>query len=397
MHYSRIGGDGQIKDGQIKDGSPLIRGPIRFWYHPRPRSAGKQSLWRAREGGASAPRGRVDPARKREMIEEILPGLHRVVVPLSGNPLKEINSYVLTSSDRNLIIDTGMKRPECQEVLDAGLDEIGVDLERTDFIATHLHADHAGLISTLLRSGSRAFMGSLDAQVMKIDFAHLTKTIPLSEYAIRSGFPAEEVRASLHNHPGNKYSSQITVDYIPLEGGESFEVGAYRLEVVATPGHTNGHISLYEPDKKLFFSGDHVLGDITPNIQAWSDDHDPLATYLSSLKKANQLDVELCLPGHRSLIEDCGKRIGELVEHHRVRANEVMSILKTGSRSGYETAAQMSWDIEAPSWEEFPLMQRWFATGEAVAHVRYLEEKGMVQRQTVDDRVIYSANGTSRL
>jgi glyoxylase-like metal-dependent hydrolase (beta-lactamase superfamily II) len=74
------------------------------------------------------------------MIEKVLPGLHRVVVPLPGNPLKEINSYVLTSGDRNPIIDTGMKRPECQEVLEAGLDEIGVDLERTDFISTHLHA-----------------------------------------------------------------------------------------------------------------------------------------------------------------------------------------------------------------------------------------------------------------
>jgi glyoxylase-like metal-dependent hydrolase (beta-lactamase superfamily II) len=331
------------------------------------------------------------------MIEEIRPGLHRVVVPLPGNPLKEINSYVLTSSDRNLIIDTGMKRPECQEVLEAGLDEIGVDLERTDFIATHLHADHAGLISTLLRSGSRAFMGSLDAQVMKIDFAHLSKTIPLSDFAMRSGFPAEEIRASLHHHPGNKYSSQTIVDYIPLMGGETFEVGAYRLEVVATPGHTNGHIALYEPDKKLFFSGDHVLGDITPNIQAWSDDQDPLATYLSSLKKVDQLDVELCLPGHRSLIEDFGKRIAELVEHHRVRANEVISILTGDRKTAYQTAGEMSWDIVARSWEDFPIMQRWFATGEAIAHLRYVEHKGLIEREMVDGQVLYSSSGESRL
>ena len=47
-----------------------------------------------------------------------------------------------------------------------------------------------------------------------------------------------------------------------------------------TPGHTSGHITVHEPHKKLFFSGDHVLGDITPNIQAWTDDHDPLAVYL---------------------------------------------------------------------------------------------------------------------
>jgi glyoxylase-like metal-dependent hydrolase (beta-lactamase superfamily II) len=333
----------------------------------------------------------------RKMIEKILPGLHRVVVPLPGNPLKEINSYVLTSSDRNLIIDTGMKRPECQEVLEAGLDEIGVDLERTDFISTHLHADHAGLISTLLRSGSRAFMGTLDAQVMKIDFTHLTKTIPLSEYAIRSGFPAEEVRASLHNHPGNKYSSETRVPYIPLEGGETFEVGAYRLEVVATPGHTNGHISLYEPEKKIFFSGDHVLGDITPNIQAWSDDQDPLAVYLSNLKKAGALDVELCLPGHRSLIEDFRKRIDELVEHHRVRANEVISILMGDRKTAYQIAGEMSWDIVARSWEDFPIMQRWFATGEAIAHLRYVESKGLIQRELVDEQVLYSSDGKARL
>jgi glyoxylase-like metal-dependent hydrolase (beta-lactamase superfamily II) len=331
------------------------------------------------------------------MIEEILAGLHRVVVPLPGNPLKEINSYVLTSSDRNLIIDTGMKRPECQEVLEAGLEEIGVDLERTDFISTHLHADHAGLISTLIRPGSRAFMGALDAEVMKIDFAHISKTIPLSEFAMRSGFPEEEVRASLHKHPGNKYSGERTVDYVPLQGGETFEVGAYHLEVVATPGHTNGHISLYEPDKKLFFSGDHVLGDITPNIQAWSDEHDPLSTYLSSLRKASQLDVELCLPGHRSLIGDCRTRIAELIEHHRVRANEVISISAGDRKTAYEIAGEMSWDIVARSWEDFPIMQRWFATGEAIAHLRYIERKGLIERELVDGQVLYSSNGKATL
>jgi glyoxylase-like metal-dependent hydrolase (beta-lactamase superfamily II) len=331
------------------------------------------------------------------MIEEILPELHRVVVPLPGNPLKEINSYVLTSKDRNLIIDTGMNRPQCQEVLEAGLDEIGVDLERTDFIATHLHADHEGLISPLLRSGSRAFMGELDALSMKIDFAEWLKNNRMGEYAARSGFPDEELQASLQNHPGNKYSSRTIVDYIPLRDGVTFEVGNYRLETVATPGHTNGHISLLEPNKKIFFSGDHVLGDITPNIQAWSDDHDPLAVYLSSLKKVDELDVELCLPGHRSLIENFKDRIAELVEHHRERANEVISILTANRKTAYQTAAHMSWDIVARSWDDFPIMQRWFATGEAIAHLRYLESKGLIRRELAGEQIFYSSDGVSRL
>jgi glyoxylase-like metal-dependent hydrolase (beta-lactamase superfamily II) len=331
------------------------------------------------------------------MTEEILPRLHRIVVPLPGNPLKEINSYVLTSDDRNLIVDTGMNRPECREVLEAGLEEIGVDLERTDFIATHLHADHQGLISTLLRDGSRAFMGEADAESMKIFFDPRSTDSPMGSYADQSGFPAAELQASLENHPGFKYGSRTLVDYIPLKSGEIFEVGDYRLETVATPGHTYGHMCLYEPSKRIFFSGDHVLGDITPNIQAWSDDQDPLGLYLDSLRRVDELDVELCLPGHRSLIEDFGKRLAELIEHHRVRANEVISILERGSRNAYDTAGQMSWDIVAKSWEDFPIMQRWFATGEAIAHLRYLEEKGLVARQVVDGQNLYSTDGRSRL
>jgi len=57
----------------------------------------------------------------------------------------------------------------------------------------------------------------------------------------------------------------------------------------------------------------------------------------------------------------------------------------------------MSWDIVARSWEDFPIMQRWFATGEAIAHLRYIEGKGMIERELVDGQVLYSSDGSSRL
>ena len=101
------------------------------------------------------------------MAEEVLRSLYRIVVPLPGSPLKEINSYVITAPDRNLVIDTGMNRPECLAAMEAGLAEIGIDLDSTDFLATHLHADHHGLIPTLLRPGRRAFMGAIDAGHMR--------------------------------------------------------------------------------------------------------------------------------------------------------------------------------------------------------------------------------------
>lgn len=329
------------------------------------------------------------------MIEEICPNLYRIVVPLPDSPLKEINSYTLTSDTqnggRNLVIDTGMNRPECREVLEAGLLDIGVDLQRTDFLATHLHADHQGLISTLMTSGSLAYMGALDTPSFRSGSTDTwSKDGFMGNYGGRSGFPAEDLQTSMQNHPGFKYSSKSGVDYIDLNEGDNFVVGDFNLEIIHTPGHTAGHVCLYDREKRIFFSGDHVLGDITPNIATWSDDGDPLADYLTSLEKVSSLDVALCLPGHRTPIEDFPKRIDELIEHHRERADEILQILRKEPHNAYDTAGKMTWSIRARSWAEFPVMQRWFATGEAIAHLQYLEGRGQVQHREENGQIVFA-------
>ena len=330
-------------------------------------------------------------------MEEILPGLHRIVVPLPGNPLKEINSYVFTSADRNLIIDTGMNRPACKEVLEPGLEELGVDLAKTDFFITHLHADHQGMVAGLLRNGSQAYMGENDAARLKSGDTPHARRSPMGDYAEKSGFPADELASAMQNHPGLKYGPQDVVDYQYIDEGDVFKVGDYSLEVIATPGHTYGHMCLYMRDRKIFFSGDHVLGDITPNIQCWSDDLDPLHEYIKSLKKVHEMDVKLCLPGHRSFIKDFKKRTLELIEHHRIRANEVISILTEETLTAYDTASKMTWDIVAKSWDDFPVMQKWFATAEAIAHLIYLENKGLIQREVRDGLIYFLTDGKKRL
>jgi len=54
------------------------------------------------------------------MIEELRRDLFRIVVPLPDSPLKFLNSYVVRSAARNLVIDTGLNRDECFEVMRAG-------------------------------------------------------------------------------------------------------------------------------------------------------------------------------------------------------------------------------------------------------------------------------------
>ena len=67
------------------------------------------------------------------------------------------------------------------------------------------------------------------------------------------------------------------------------------MTCLATTGHTWGHICLYKPHHNILFSGVHFLGDITPNVQAWSLDDDPLQSYMESLDKTVSLDMILYL------------------------------------------------------------------------------------------------------
>ncbi len=88
------------------------------------------------------------------------------------------------------------------------------------------------------------------------------------------------------------------------------EAGDRTLRCIETPGHSFGHTCLYDAQKKVLFSGDHILSDITPNVQGWFPDWDPVAEYLKSLEKVSSLDVEVVLPGHRRVFRDMRGRIG---------------------------------------------------------------------------------------
>jgi len=324
------------------------------------------------------------------MVEQILPNLYTIEVPLPGSPLKATNSYIIKADDRSLIIDTGMNREECLSVLSAGLKELDVNLAQADFFITHMHADHSGLISTLATETSTIYFGETDAPSGAMAAKHnYFEQIP--KVARMQGFPEDELQKAIKNHPGYKYSARGHLEFHFVRDGDIISIGDYSFICIATPGHTNGHMCLYEPNKKIFVAGDHNLIDITPNISLWSEgDENPLGDYLASLDKVYDLDVELVLPGHRRRFKNHKQRIDELKKHHETRANEVLSILKQGSQHAYQVASQMTWDMSYEHWHEFPPSQKWFATGEALAHLKYLEDEGKIRRETHNQTVFFS-------
>jgi glyoxylase-like metal-dependent hydrolase (beta-lactamase superfamily II) len=317
------------------------------------------------------------------VIQKIRPNIHCVQIPLPDTPLKYLNSYIIQSTERNLIIDTGFNHPDCLAAMHAALRELDVALDKTDFFITHLHADHFALVPELATQTSNVYFNRLDAEIIE----SWDGFEPMLNYASLHGFPRELLRPAFDQHPGNKFGSSWFPTIRIIHDGEILPVGEYRLQCKHTPGHTLGHICLYETKTRLLFAGDHLLTDITPNIQCWSDDHNPLQQYLESLVNISRMNISLVLPGHRRFIPDHRQRAKELMAHHEVRLDEVLKIVAGAPKNAYQTASRMGWDIKAESWNDFPLPQQLFATTEAIAHLRYLEEKGNVARKTVDNIV----------
>lgn len=321
------------------------------------------------------------------MPEEILKNIYRIQVPLPKNPLRILNSYLIRGQDRSLLVDTGFCQPECREALFQALDELNINRATLDVFGTHIHSDHIGLAPEVIGPGRSIYLGAGDFHWVASDESNLYWNI-MDERFLKEGFPKEELDSLLYTNPARNYGPELDLpNYKVVRGGDVFELGGHRLEVVDAPGHTPGMVCLWMEAEGVMFTADHILFDITPNITMWPNMENSLGTYLDSLRRFRDYPVKQSLPGHREEGNYLG-RIEELLAHHDHRVGETEQIVS--ARPGmttYEIASKMTWAIRAKNWQEFPTIQKWFAVGEALAHLDYLCKQGRVAR--VEDQGIH--------
>lgn len=326
------------------------------------------------------------------MIEKVLENIYRIELPLPDNPLKTLNSYLIKGAEKNLLIDTGFNRQECYNVLISALNELNVSLEKIDIFVTHLHADHSGLVPKLIRKNTIVYSSKADGTIINKcnteEYWHEME----SKYYLH-GLPARNENAKTRTHPGWKFRAKEDISFTYVNDGDVLNVGEYSLRLIHTPGHTPGHMCLYDEKKQILFSGDHILGDITPVITIDFNHKSPLTEYLKSLNLVKQLPIKHIFTAHRRRIADPYKRIAELEEHHKKRLEQVINILKDGAKNAFDTAGEMTWKISAKNWDEFPIQQQWFATGEAMAHLLYLWENNILNRKIIDGKYIFELVG----
>ncbi len=311
------------------------------------------------------------------MIEQVLPDIFKIEVPLPKNPLRATNSYFIRGNERNLLVDTGFNCEESRDAMVSAFQELNVSMENTDLFITHLHSDHAGLLSFLTTPQTTVWMSEPDGYV--VGGGQLSSHWQIfSGFLVGSGLIADGIENTIERHPGYRYAPEIFGDFTNVQEGDEIKVGSYRFQCLETKGHTPGHICLYDQDKKLLLSGDHILGKITPNITLWQLGEDVLGDYLRSLDRIASLDVDLVLPGHRYIMNDCRGRIQELKNHHKARLENVLDILGDQSLNGVEVAQQMKWDLSFKDWRDFPWGQKLFAVGEAMSHLYHLFQLGVL-------------------
>jgi len=320
------------------------------------------------------------------MIEEVLPGVFRMAVPLPRSPLKATNCYLIVDKERSLVVDTAFNRPECREAFLSLLNEAGESPDEVDYFITHLHADHMGLAASLARNGTVVYFNEPDLPLARPDDDYWEWMGGIYK---QHGLPLSDSHEAMSRHPGRIYGPETDFPYTIVHDGDVLKKGGYTLRCVQTVGHTPGHMCLLFQEPNVLLCGDHILGDITPNITMWTNMTNPLGKYLESLDLVAGMHVKRALTGHRSMVDDCAGRIAELKEHHRRRLDEVVTALRDGEQDAATVTPRISWDLRYERWDDVHPVQKLFATGEAIAHLQYLESKGIAVSTTKDGRILY--------
>ncbi len=322
--------------------------------------------------------------------------IHRLQLPIPQ--LEYVNAYLVEGDRDNghLLIDTGWDTEEAFDSLKKQLAEISVNpKDISQIVVTHVHPDHYGLAGKLKRLyGAELALHNLEQAFIESRYINMDELLQQVEHLLQAnGTPQDELaklqRASL---PVVRFVVPALPN-VTLHGGETITTGYFSLKVLWTPGHAWGHICLYEPSRKILFSGDHVLPHITPHIGLHPQTStNPLGDYLDSLNSLKQLEVKLVLPGHGQPLTTFKSRIEEIIQHHQQRNSEILSALKASPKTAYQIATEITWMHYASGagWDKLSPWNKRMAVLETLAHLEAMKIAGKLESSTHDNVIYYN-------
>ena len=270
---------------------------------------------------------------------EIAQGIHRVESSLGARFMAQ---YVLVGEARTLLFDTGMPFTPA-EALGPYLESVGLGLEAIDeVLISHADLDHCGGNRSLreLHPGARFACHELDRRWIESNQALVAENYLWHE-AYGFDEPDEAGRAELVSLCGG----DAPIDE-GLRGGETIRLGdGWRVEVLHLPGHTLGHIGLWDPRSRAAIVIDAVLERgiyatdgtllIPPRVY-------DMAAYRATIRQIRALEPELLLTAHYPVMD----------------ASEAQAFLERSIAFTHEVEAVVREELAAGATELWPLTQR---------------------------------------
>jgi hydroxyacylglutathione hydrolase len=290
------------------------------------------------------------------------------------NPFSEgRNRVYVIPSDPLTIVDTGTATDKAYDALVEGLRELGIsvrDVRR--IILTHKHIDHIGNAWRIQReSGAEILIHESEMHALSDVDPDGRRFQELVREKMVDWMVSDDVISGLEEFAGLKWKIESAEPH-GLYHGQKIDFDGGQLEVVHTPGHTKGSICLRLGG--LFFSGDHVLPDISPNIGGGDMRHRGLLNdYLQSLQHTLDLatQIDQVFPGHGDPFSHLHSRCLELIAHHHQRLEQAANILeREGPMSIYKMAQALFGELHG-----FHLI---LGCAEAHAHLDVLVDQARV-------------------
>ncbi|MFX1454986.1 MAG: MBL fold metallo-hydrolase [Promethearchaeota archaeon] len=308
--------------------------------------------------------------------------------------------YLFRIDDTYFLVDAGFNFPEWKKVFFSELQKINLSIEDIDYlIITHEHPDHVGLMEEIKHQNP-------NIQILMHEITHdLIKraTDPKNEdeiqqsqdellsNAMKYGLTEERARFIF----GFSARMHSMVPYVMpdrfIKDNDEIKFNSTKLKFIWTPGHSLGHICVFEEKNRHLFAGDHILSRITPNIgtsmmsprmQKQFDFTNILDYYLKSLDKIDALNSKIIFPAHQEVIYDPHKRILEMKKHHDTRLSEVTKVIENTALTPYEIS-------QIHFGDDLDGMNTMLAISEVLSHLIYLEVKGIIKRFEKDNKIYF--------
>jgi glyoxylase-like metal-dependent hydrolase (beta-lactamase superfamily II) len=327
-------------------------------------------------------------------IFEVADGVYRIPLPLPQDGLRAVNAYAVLEPGGVTLIDSGWALLESERRLVDALGVVGVGLaDVSQFLVTHAHRDHYTQAVVLReRFGMKVALGcgerpSLDTLVKEPVARELRRV----EDLVRCG--AANIVATLQAswQAEDFLIAQWQAPDAWLEGGDVLVVGERRLDAIATPGHTQGHLVFRDAAAGLLFAGDHILPHITPSIGFEPvPPHSALRDYLASLRLLLDLPDTQLLPAHGPVVPTTHSRVHELLAHHDLRLRDSLRAVNDGASTAMEAAGRLGWTRRNRTLDELGVFDQMLATIETDAHLKVLVATGALIVSSVDSVDYYA-------